>query len=337
MSISMGVGLFPTESPARMRELTHLAEELGYDNVWFGDSQNIWREAYVNMAAAAVGTERIVFGTGVTQAITRHPSVLASVWATLHELTGGRIACGHRHRRLLAAHHGPQPDEAGRARGTVGDLRSPVRRRRGPRRIDQRRTVPAQLHRRATRHPHLHRGLRPEDHRAHRPHRRRGHPARRHRRTLRHRRPRTPRTGRQGRRPHPRRPAHRALDPDRHPRGPRRRTRPRPRPRRPGHHPPAPRRAPRRQDGADHASSATPTTTTTTSTPRPATPTSSPTTSSPTSPSPAPPTSAPRPSPSSRRLPIDQIAIVPFTPDGGDRGDTMREFARITQAASAQV
>ena len=94
MKMSMGVGLFPTESPARMRELTHLAEELGYDNVWFGDSQNIWREAYVNMGAAAVGTEHLTFGTGVTNGVTRHPSVLASTWATLHELTGGRAILG---------------------------------------------------------------------------------------------------------------------------------------------------------------------------------------------------------------------------------------------------
>jgi len=93
-SFSMGVGLFPTEPPPRMRALTHAAEKLGYRNVWFGDSQNIWREAFVTMAQAAVGTEKVIFGTGVTQAITRHPSVLASGWATLHELTDGRVAFG---------------------------------------------------------------------------------------------------------------------------------------------------------------------------------------------------------------------------------------------------
>jgi 5,10-methylenetetrahydromethanopterin reductase len=92
--ISKGVGLFPTESPQRMRELVHLAESLGYDNVWIGDSQNIWREAHVTMGASAVGTDRIVFGTGVTNAVTRHLSVNASAWATLSELTGGRAILG---------------------------------------------------------------------------------------------------------------------------------------------------------------------------------------------------------------------------------------------------
>lgn len=92
--ISKGVGLFPTESPQTIRRLTHLAEELGYDNVWIGDSQNIWREAYVTMGAAAVGTKRIVFGAGVTNAVTRHLSVNAAAWATLSELTEGRVVLG---------------------------------------------------------------------------------------------------------------------------------------------------------------------------------------------------------------------------------------------------
>lgn len=91
---SIGVGLFPTESPARMRTLAHLAETLGYDNLWFGDSQNIWREVHVTMGASAVGTERIVFGTGVTNAVTRHLSVNAAAWATLWELTSGRVIVG---------------------------------------------------------------------------------------------------------------------------------------------------------------------------------------------------------------------------------------------------
>ncbi len=89
-----GVGLFPTQPATRMRELVHGAERLGYDNVWFGDSQNIWRECFTAMAASAVGTTRVVFGTGVTNAVTRHRSILASSFVTLSELTGGRAVVG---------------------------------------------------------------------------------------------------------------------------------------------------------------------------------------------------------------------------------------------------
>lgn len=92
--VRTGVGLFPTEPVPTMREHTLLAEALGYDNVWFGDSQNIWRESSVTMGAAAVGTQRVVLGTGVTNAVTRHRSLLASTWATLSEFTGGRVALG---------------------------------------------------------------------------------------------------------------------------------------------------------------------------------------------------------------------------------------------------
>lgn len=92
--LSKGVGLFPTEPVGAMRDYVHLCESLGYDNVWIGDSQNIWRESSTVMGAAAVGTNRVVFGTGVTNAVTRHMSLLASSWATLSEFTGGRVALG---------------------------------------------------------------------------------------------------------------------------------------------------------------------------------------------------------------------------------------------------
>ena len=77
-----------------MRDLTCLAEETGYSHVWVGDSQNIWRELGVTLGACAVGTQRIVLGSGVTNAITRHLSVVASTWATLAEMTQGRVAIG---------------------------------------------------------------------------------------------------------------------------------------------------------------------------------------------------------------------------------------------------
>src|SRR5690625_1177797 len=92
--IGKGVGLFPTEPVDVMRDYAHLAESLGYKSVWFGDSQNIWRESSITMGAASVGTSSIRFGTGVTNAVTRHRSLLASTWATLSEFTGGRAVLG---------------------------------------------------------------------------------------------------------------------------------------------------------------------------------------------------------------------------------------------------
>lgn len=92
--MSLGVALYPTQPAQDLRRLTHLADRLGFANAWFGDSQNIWRDAYVTMGASAVDTQHIIIGSGVTNAVTRHVSVLASAWVTLAELTGGRVAAG---------------------------------------------------------------------------------------------------------------------------------------------------------------------------------------------------------------------------------------------------
>jgi 5,10-methylenetetrahydromethanopterin reductase len=74
--------------------MVRLAEELGYSHVWFGDSQVIWRELYVNLGAAALATKRVTLAAGVTNPLTRNVTVTASALATLHELTGGRVALG---------------------------------------------------------------------------------------------------------------------------------------------------------------------------------------------------------------------------------------------------
>jgi 5,10-methylenetetrahydromethanopterin reductase len=122
--LSKGIGLFPTEPIQQMRSYVQLCEQLGYDNVWFGDSQNIWRESAVVMGAAAVGTERIVFGTGVTNAQTRHPSALASFWATLNEFTGGRTALGIGTGDSSLRTMGLKPQKLAELERSIDDLRA---------------------------------------------------------------------------------------------------------------------------------------------------------------------------------------------------------------------
>lgn len=89
-----GVGLFPTEPLQKMIHLAKVTEESGYSHLWVGDSHLIWREAYVNMAAMALNTNRVKLGTGVTNPLTRHPSVVASAYATLEEYAPGRMIVG---------------------------------------------------------------------------------------------------------------------------------------------------------------------------------------------------------------------------------------------------
>ena len=93
-NFGFGVGLFPTEPLPKMVQLAKVTEELGYSHIWVGDSHLIWREAYVNMAAMALNTTRVKLGTGVTNPLTRHPSVVASAYATLEEYAPGRTIVG---------------------------------------------------------------------------------------------------------------------------------------------------------------------------------------------------------------------------------------------------
>ena len=94
MSKKFGVALFGTEPAQSIVRQVQLAEELAFDSAWIVDSQLLCREAYVMLAACAVQTSRIKLATGVTNPLTRHPSVVASAAITLDELSKGRMMVG---------------------------------------------------------------------------------------------------------------------------------------------------------------------------------------------------------------------------------------------------
>jgi 5,10-methylenetetrahydromethanopterin reductase len=71
-----------------------LAEDLGFDDLWFADSQMIWSDCYATMALAASKTKRIRIGTGVAVAGTRAAPVTASSHATINAIAPGRVFCG---------------------------------------------------------------------------------------------------------------------------------------------------------------------------------------------------------------------------------------------------
>jgi len=92
--IKFGVGLFATENAREGLRLAQLADELGYDRFWVGDSHMIWREPYALMGAMAMTTKRIAIGPGVTHPLVRHLTVTASAMVTLNELAPGRVLLG---------------------------------------------------------------------------------------------------------------------------------------------------------------------------------------------------------------------------------------------------
>lgn len=70
------------------------AEALGFDTVWFEDSQMVAADPFVVMAAAAMHTKKIRLGTGVCIPTNRIPPVTANALATLNALAPGRIDFG---------------------------------------------------------------------------------------------------------------------------------------------------------------------------------------------------------------------------------------------------
>lgn len=88
------LGISPREPARRAGELAREAEDCGIDALWILDSQLIMRDVYVCLAAAALSTQRIKLGTGVTMPQTRHITVTANAIGTVDELSGGRAILG---------------------------------------------------------------------------------------------------------------------------------------------------------------------------------------------------------------------------------------------------
>ena len=74
--------------------LVRRAEELGFSNAWFFDTQMLSADPFVAMAAAAMKTTRIRLGTGVLIPSNRIAPVAANALASLNKLAPGRIDFG---------------------------------------------------------------------------------------------------------------------------------------------------------------------------------------------------------------------------------------------------
>ena len=92
--LSFGVTVLPDPPSTRFVELMQLAEENGFEIGWTYDSHILWQEAYPLLTLLAVHTERLKLGHCVTNPGTREPTVTASAYATLQDISGGRMVMG---------------------------------------------------------------------------------------------------------------------------------------------------------------------------------------------------------------------------------------------------
>ena len=70
------------------------AEQLGFEAIFFADSQVGNVDPYQVMAMCASRTETIRFGTAVTNMVYRDPTITANSFATLNEISEGRAIIG---------------------------------------------------------------------------------------------------------------------------------------------------------------------------------------------------------------------------------------------------
>lgn len=92
--LSFGVTVLPDPPYTRLLELIRLAEENGFDYGWTYDSHVLWQEGMVLLTLMATATSRLKLGHCVTNPGTREPTVIASGYATLQDVSGGRMVLG---------------------------------------------------------------------------------------------------------------------------------------------------------------------------------------------------------------------------------------------------
>src|SRR5687767_12245355 len=94
MALSFGVTVLPDPPSSRFLELITHAEANGFEYGWTYDSHVLWQESFPLLTMAVQATTSMRFGHCVTNPGTREPTVLASAYATLHDISDGRMIMG---------------------------------------------------------------------------------------------------------------------------------------------------------------------------------------------------------------------------------------------------
>ena len=94
MRFDVSAGISPKQSFESWATFVAGLETEGAGRLWVIDSQLAMKDVYAGLAVAALNTNRIGLGTGVTNAVTRHPTVTANAIAAVDELSHGRAILG---------------------------------------------------------------------------------------------------------------------------------------------------------------------------------------------------------------------------------------------------
>ncbi len=117
-----------TDPPAsRVIELTERAEQNGFTYGWTFDSHVLWQEPFVIYSRMLAATQNMIVGPMVTNPGTRDWTVIASLFATLNEMSGGRTVCGMGRGDSALRYIGLKPKTLATMEASMDVIRSLVR------------------------------------------------------------------------------------------------------------------------------------------------------------------------------------------------------------------
>jgi len=90
----VSAGISPRQSFDSWAKFVAELEAEGVGRVWVIDSQLAMKDVYAGLVVAAMNTSRVGLGTGVTNAVTRHPTITANAIAAIDEISRGRAILG---------------------------------------------------------------------------------------------------------------------------------------------------------------------------------------------------------------------------------------------------
>src|ERR687898_2755790 len=94
MSLTFGMTVMPDPPFSRMLDLIQQAERNGFEYGWTYDSHILWQESYALLPIVARETKTIKLGHCVTNPGIRDPTITASWYATMQDLSDGRMVMG---------------------------------------------------------------------------------------------------------------------------------------------------------------------------------------------------------------------------------------------------
>src|SRR5437773_8976616 len=122
----VSAGISPRQSFDSWAKFVADLEAEGVGRVWVIDSQLAMKDVYAGLVVAALNTSRIGLGTGVTNAVTRHPTVTANAIAAVAEISHGRAILGLGAGDSALQGIGLKPQKVAEVEGAIAFLRAHV-------------------------------------------------------------------------------------------------------------------------------------------------------------------------------------------------------------------